>query len=143
FFADGDDDALPSDHRAEAECERHSDFHPQWDKACGAVHVRFVVFEDRQVRGGKFRVAGLLDDAKGFTRDVHVVAEVAYVLTGYRRELLELRHFRADAIHELAQREHGAGLELPGTDEFSDFVARVTDGRGRSDVLVEHLRGLL
>jgi len=55
FFADGDDDALPADHGAEAESD--GDFYPQRNEARGAVDVGFVVFEDGDIGGGELRLA--------------------------------------------------------------------------------------
>ena len=50
LLADRDDDALPADHRAEAERDRDGDLDPARDEACVAlVDVLLVVLEDVRV----------------------------------------------------------------------------------------------
>ena len=46
FFADGDDDALPADHGAEAQSHGYGDLYPERNEAGGVVDVLFVVGED-------------------------------------------------------------------------------------------------
>ena len=54
FFADGDDDALPADHGAEAECESGGDLHPKRNEAGGAIDVALVVLQDGDVAGSEY-----------------------------------------------------------------------------------------
>ena len=43
LFANGDDDAFPADHRAEAERESDRDLHPRRDEARRALSEQFLV----------------------------------------------------------------------------------------------------
>src|SRR5262245_22395405 len=96
FFADGDDDALPTDHGAEAESERDGDFDPQRNKASRAVNVGLVILQNRDVGRRELRLATFLHDAKCFAGEIHVVAKVADLVVGDLGEVFEEGHFGAD-----------------------------------------------
>ena len=55
LLADGDDDALPADHGAEAEGERDGDLDPGGDEAGGGVEELLVVGDGLGVRVGELR----------------------------------------------------------------------------------------
>ena len=50
LFTDGDDDSLPSDHRAQAERHRDRDLNPARDKLGRKIDMLFVVVENRPCR---------------------------------------------------------------------------------------------
>jgi len=59
LFTDGNDDALPADHRAEAQCQSDRDFDPPWNELRCLVELAFVVGKRGSLIGVEFRIVVL------------------------------------------------------------------------------------
>src|ERR1700741_5362347 len=82
LLADGDDNALPSHHRSQAECHRYGDFYPGGNETGGEVDVLLVVGQYRGIGCRKLRLAGLGRDSEDLAHQVEIVAEVADAIIG-------------------------------------------------------------
>jgi hypothetical protein len=152
FFANGDDDALPSHHGAEAEGESHSDLHPRGDELGSFVDLGFVVVEGGSLifreESGPVLIGGLGvglgHNAERLAGDIHVIANVGLLVGGNALITAVGADVAFEVADELAQGGHGGGLNFLGAEIVGEFGARVGTEDGLAvDVSIDDRYGAL
>src|SRR5665213_1951936 len=111
LLANGDDDALPADHGAEAERDRNGDLDPARNELGRAVERAFVAVEGSHVGAGEFSFLVLHQKAKRLGGKVHVVTGVADLVGGHLGQVSVLGNLVGDLFHQDRQ-----GRESPFVD---------------------------
>src|SRR6516162_4619180 len=76
-LADCDDDALPTDHRAETQCDCYRDLDPGRDELRGAVERLLVGIQGRQFFYRQLATLILHQIAQSFASEIHAIAGIA------------------------------------------------------------------
>ncbi len=106
LFANGDDDALPSDHGAHAQSQSHGNLYPGGNELGGLVDRGLVSLEAGVLRRREGRLLGFLHDANGFAGHVHVVAHVGLLIGGNSLQFLVKSDFVAGVFDQFAKRQN-------------------------------------
>ena len=77
LFADGDNDALPADHRSESERECDRKLHPVRNEFRGAVETLLVGAERRYFRRRKIAFLVFLQETDRVGGEIRIVASIA------------------------------------------------------------------
>ena len=111
FFANRDDNSLPSHHRSQPECHGDCDLDPSGDETSRAVNVGLVVLKHGRVGGRNLHLAARLDQTQCFTHDIHIVAKIAHAIIRNLGEFLKERHLGADVVDQFAHGQLVLGVK--------------------------------
>ena len=137
LFTDGDDDALPADHGAEAESESDGDFDPGGDEFGRLVEELLVIAEDRSVsRGNLGSTSGLGKQGHRGAGEVHLVTDVGLHGRWNATERAVGGGLVANVVDFLLKSERNAGVVLLGAEEALQLSFAVADGSALVDVVV-------
>ncbi len=131
LLADRAHDALPADHRAQPQRDRHRDLHPQRDELRGVVdlllergHVRLRIRAELR--------AALLQNAQAFGGQIHVIANVANRGRRHLRERSIGFHLLTDVAHHRGNGRHHVLAKIFGSQELREHRARIGRRSGAS-----------
>ena len=131
LFADRHHDALPANHGAQPERDRHRDLHPQRNKARRVVDL---LLEQLQLAGGVgVEVADfvLVHQANGFAGQVHVVTHVAHGFGRYFGQRAITLDLCADTARKGGEGRDQLRSGFLAAHVFREDRARIGGGRHR------------
>ena len=118
LFADGDDDALPADHRAETERDRHADLDPERNELGRAIELLLEGADLRLVRGRQLALLVLRQDAETLRGEIHVVTKVLDLVERRLGDGAILLDRVADLLGQDRERRIGALRDRVGMNVF-------------------------
>src|SRR5208282_5602934 len=141
LLPDGDDDPLPSDHRAEAERNRDRDLYPDRDELRGGVKrllvgVQYSYFIRRQV--GLFVLHQI---AQSLVGEIHVVAGIADRGGGDFCNRAVLLDLFVDVLNQHGERRIGSLVDLVVRNILHHRRARIAEDVIPGALLLDDLRG--
>jgi hypothetical protein len=142
LLADGDYDALPADHRAEAERDRHRDLDPKRDVLGSAIERLLVGDQRRNI--GRRQIGGLVlhQQAQRFVGQIHVVAGIADGRGRDLRQRAVFCHLLVDLLHQDRERRVSPAVDLVVRDIFGHCRARIAENGVAGGLLLDDfLRG--
>ena len=117
-------DAFPADHGAQAQSNRHRDLDPGRNKFGRAVEGVFIQLKRIHIGFDQAQTMILIDQAQGFSGQIHIVADIARGIRRYRVDRTETGHVNRDLPDQIGQGHSRHRCRLR-------FMEKRRDGRTR------------